>query len=108
MSNKITIEEIYKIIESAITEFNEMQDDEDQLVFEKKTVLFHREGYTEKGSLDSLGLVNFLITLDEYLDNDHRTVSMNFDINKLLEEKETTLKNIESLANYILSLQKDE
>ncbi len=66
--------------------------------------MFSRPGYTEKGVLDSMGIVNLLISIDEAMDNDQRTVSISFDVNHILENKESILQNIETLVNHIYSL----
>lgn len=100
----ISKEEIYKIVYAAIDEFNEMQDEDEQLDKTPDTVLFSRPGYTEKGVLDSMGLVNLLITLDEKLDMEQNSVDIPFDINQVLEDKEKILTHIESLVNYIYQL----
>src|SRR5688572_23483075 len=100
----ITKEEIFEIVYTAIDEFNGMQEVEEQLTKTPATVLFSRPGYTEKGVLDSMGVVNLLISIDEALDNDQRTVDMAFDINYVLENKEKILINIDSLVNYIHQL----
>lgn len=100
----VTKEEIFDILYTAIDEFNEMQEEDEQLEKKPTTVLFSRPGYTEKGVLDSMGIVNLLISIDEAMDNDQRTVGVNFDVNHILENKESILQNIETLVNHIYSL----
>ncbi len=100
----ITKEDIYKILYAAIDELNTMQEEDEQLEKKPGTVLFSRPGYTEKGVLDSMGIVNLLISVDEVLDNDQRTVDINFDVNHILEDKEKILQNIETLVNHIYAL----
>lgn len=100
----INKEDIYEILYTAIDEFNEMQEEDEQLEKKHETVLFSRPGYTEKGVLDSMGIVNLLISVDEALDNDERSVKINFDVNHILENKENILQSIETLANHIYSL----
>lgn len=100
----ISTEEIYDIVYSAIDEFNEMQEDDEQLEKMPLAVLFSRPGYTEKGVLDSMGIVNLLISIDEAMDNDQRTVDINFDVNHILENKESILQNIGTLVDHIYSL----
>jgi hypothetical protein len=102
--NATTKEDIIEIVYAAIDEFNQMQDDDEQLDKNPGTVLFSRPGYTEKGVLDSMGIVNLLISIDEALDNDQRTVDLSFDVNHILENKEQILLNIDSLVNHIHSL----
>lgn len=100
----ITTEELFDIVYAAIDEFNEMQEDDEQLEKKPSTVLFSRPGYTEKGVLDSMGIVNLLISIDEAMDNDQRTIDINFDVNHILENKENILQNIGTLVNHIYSL----
>src|SRR5688572_3385540 len=104
MSNKTTKEEILEIVYTAIDDFNEMQDEDEQLEKQPGAILFSRPGYTEKGVLDSMGIVNLLISIDEALDSDQRTVDLSFDINHILENKEQILHNIDSLVNHIHGL----
>lgn len=101
---EITKEDIYEIVYAAIDEFNEMQEQDEQLEKGPNTVLFSRPGYTEKGVLDSMGIVNLLISIDEALDNNEKSVDINFDVNNILENKESILNNIESMVNHIYSL----
>lgn len=100
----ITKEEIFDLVYQAIDEFNQMQEEDEQLSKRPEEILFTRPGYTAKGVLDSMGLVNLLISVDEVLDNNQKTVDINFDINHLLEKKESLLTSIESLVNHIYEL----
>lgn len=86
----------------AVEEFNAMQEDDEQLEPRADEVLFSRAGFTKEGKLDSMGLVNFLVTLDELMDNEEDTVGLQFDISEALEKKETVLKDINALADYIV------
>jgi hypothetical protein len=104
MSKATTKEDILEIVYAAIDEFNEMQDADEQLVKKPGSILFSRPGYTEKGVLDSMGIVNLLISIDEALDKDERTVDISFDVNHILENKEQILHNIDSLVNHIYAL----
>ena len=100
----VSKEDILEIVYAAIDELNEMQDEEEQLAKKPMEVLFSRPGYTSKGVLDSMGLVNLLISIDEAMDNDERTIDINFDLNHILENKESILENIETLVNHIYGL----
>lgn len=105
MKNSIIIkEDIFEIVYKAIDDFNEMQEEDEKLEKKPDAVIFSRPGYTQKGVLDSMGIVNLLISIDEALDNDHRTVDLSFDVNHILENKEGILLNVESLVNHIYSL----
>lgn len=100
----ISTEEIYDIVYTAIDEFNEMQEEDEQLEKKPSAVLFSRPGYTEKGVLDSMGIVNLLISIDETMDSDERSVDIHFDVNHILENKESVLQNIGTLVDHIYSL----
>lgn len=99
----ITKDKILDYIFKAAEEFNSMQEEDEQLELRADEVLFSRAGFTQAGKLDSMGLVNFLVTLDEVLDQDEETVGLHFDISEVLEQKETVLKDMNALAEYIVS-----
>lgn len=99
----ITKNKILDYIFKAAEEFNSMQEEDEQLELRADEVLFSRAGFTQAGKLDSMGLVNFLVTLDEVLDQDEETVGLHFDISEVLEQKETVLKDMNALAEYIVS-----
>lgn len=103
MAQQITKEDLLEIIYEAVDEFNQMQEDDEQLEKSPNSVLFSRPGFTETGVLDSMGLVNFLVTLDEVMDKKQASVGLAFDISKALEDKEHILASVNSLADYILS-----
>ncbi len=98
----ITKEKILEIIFQAATEFNTMQEEDEQLELRADEVLFSRAGFTQAGKIDSMGLVNFLVTLDELLDKEEETVGLHFDISEVLEQKETALRDMNALADYIV------
>ncbi|MCX7744542.1 MAG: hypothetical protein N2167_08270 [Flavobacteriales bacterium] len=102
----ISKEKILEIIYMAVEEYNAMQEEDEQLEPRPDEVLFSRAGFTKEGKLDSMGLVNFLVTLDELLDNEEETVGIWFDISEVLENKETALKDINTLADYIVAKNK--
>jgi hypothetical protein len=101
---EITKEDVYEIVYAAIDEFNEMQEEDEQLEKKPTTFLFSRPGYTGTGVLDSMGIVNLLISIDEAMDNNEKSVDISFDVNYILENKESILNNIDSLVNHIYSL----
>lgn len=93
-------ERIKTIVFKAIDEFNLSQEIDHRLEKTKEEVLFSRAGFTETGKLDSLSLVYFLVTVEEYL---QKELGTDFDLKtqELIEAKEKELKNIESLIQYI-------
>jgi len=99
----ITKDIILNYLFRAAEEFNTMQEEDEQLELRADEVLFSRAGFTQAGKLDSMGLVNFLVTLDELLDREEETVGLHFDISEVLEQKETALKDMNALADFIVS-----
>lgn len=92
---------ILNIIFEAIDEFNQFQQTDQILDKSANTILFNRSGFTEKGVLDSLGLINFLVIVETKI---KQKINSNFNLNiaDFLENKEETLKNINSLINIIM------
>lgn len=91
---------IKEIVYKAIDEFNLSQEFENQLEKHEDEILFSRAGFTRVGKLDSLTLVYFLVTIEEHI---QKAFGMNYDLKtqELIDAKETELKNISSLINYI-------
>ncbi len=100
MSN---LEKNIAIIFGAIDEFNKSQEIDGRLEKSEDTILFSRAGFTEKGALDSLSLVYFLVTVEEYLQKEYGE-NFNLKTQDLIESKEQNLKNISSLALYTENL----
>ncbi len=95
MKDKISI-----IIFDAIEEFNFSQDLENRLEKKIEEVLFSRSGYTEKGKLDSMNLVYFLVIVEQKLQK-YMGNNSTLRIQDLIEKKESDLKNIGTLIKYI-------
>lgn len=93
-------EKIKAIVFGAIDEFNMSQELDGRLEKREDEILFSRAGFTEKGVLDSLSLVYFLVTIEEYLQNIYGQ-DYNLKTQDLIETKEENLKNITSLIAYI-------
>lgn len=91
-------QDILNIVFEAIDEFNQFQQTDQLLNKSPNTVLFYRSGFTKKGVLDSLGLINFLVIVETKI---KEKTNFNFNIANLLENKEEHLKNINSLINII-------
>lgn len=84
----------------AIDNYNSFQTKELQLEKNLKTVLFSRTGFTKTGKLDSLGLVNLLVLIEEKI-NEECNISFSLPIHEIIEDKENLLKDLESLINYL-------
>ena len=93
-------EKIKAIVFGAIDEFNMSQEVDAQLKKSENEILFSRSGFTEKGTLDSLSLVYFLVTIEEYVQNIYGQ-SYSLKIQELIERKEETLKDIAALIAFI-------
>lgn len=100
MNNKDLIQ---KIIFEAIDAFNETQENETQLLKDVNEILFSRAGFTEEGKLDSMSLVYFIVTVEENLQKNYGA-QFNLKTNVLFDTKETSLKSIQSLIDYIEKL----
>ena len=96
-------EKIKEIVFNAIDEFNLSQEIENRLEKSEGEVLFSRAGFTEVGKLDSLTLVYFLVTIEEFLQKSFGS-TFNLKTQELIDAKEVELKNIASLINYIQQL----
>lgn len=95
MEKAYLIEMIYRAIE----EFNTMQEEDEQLEMTPETSL---------ADLDEVALVNFLVTLDEMMDEDQVTVAISFDIEHALENRDSLLVNVDSLADHLVQLTSPE
>ena len=96
MSNKT--KKIYNVIFEVIEEINSQLSDELQLKKSEKTVLFGRDG-----NLDSLGLVNLLVAIEQ-------NIEVVFDVNitiadeRAMSQKHNPFGTVGSLADYIMVL----
>lgn len=93
-------EKIKVIVFNAIDEFNISQEIDNKLEKMEEEVLFSRAGFTQSGKLDSLTLVYFLVTIEEYLQKEFGN-SFNLKTQDLIDSKEVELKNIATLIKYI-------
>jgi acyl carrier protein len=94
------VNKIKAVIFNAVDEFNLSQDLNDRLDKSENEILFSRVGFTESGKLDSLSLVYFLVTIEEYFQKEFGS-NFSLNIQELIDEKEDQLKNIGSLVHYI-------
>ena len=99
--------ELLEIIYRAVEEYNEMQEKEDQLLYEPNQRL-HVISDEGNGISDTAELLNLLMILDDIFDEEQETVGIHFDIHEALENKEKHLKDINTLAEYILSKNKNQ
>ena len=88
---KQLLETIYK----SLDEINENLNNAQKLIKDKNTVLFGKDG-----QLDSLGLVNFLVTIEQNIE-DEFDVSITIADEKAMSQKRSPFRTIGTLADYI-------
>jgi D-alanine--poly(phosphoribitol) ligase subunit 2 len=91
-------EKLIQAIFKGIREFNEQQPEDQHLTESLDTVLFGRSGI-----LDSLGLVNFIIAIEEQLE-DEFDITLILTDEKAMSQKNSPFKTIETLVEYITKL----
>ncbi len=90
----MTKNEIKQIIFDAIAMANHAREEEDSIPISDDTEL-----YGANGHLDSMGLVSFLIDIEEaLLDND---IEVSLSDERAMSEANSPFQNVESLVNYI-------
>ena len=98
MKKRKTIE---NTIINAVKEINERLPKEQQIFKTSKTVLFGKNG-----QLDSLGLVNLLIIIEQNIE-DEFDVSVTIADEKAMSQKHSPFRTIGTLTNYINMLLND-
>ena len=93
---------ITEIILKTVDGYNAFQSENMRLEKDKNTILFSRAGFTKDGKLDSIGLVNFLVLLENNMKTDDE--NFNLDVQHLISNKESLLKNLGTLASYLESI----
>ena len=91
-------EKIYKAVYRAIDEHNEVRETAAQLEKAPSTVLFG-----SSGALDSIALVNLVVTIEEIVHEEFGTSIILAD-EKAMSQKTSPFKTIGSLVHYIASL----
>jgi acyl carrier protein len=86
---------VIQLIFDAIDEINEQLPEEQQLTKSVDMVLFG-----ESGSLDSLGLVNFIVTIEQALE-DHFDICVTLADEKAMSLKNSPFRTVETLGEYI-------
>ena len=89
---------IYECIIAGIKDFNETFDDKIDLSKGSQTELF-----SGNGVLDSLGLVNLILSIEDKLSEEF-DISISLASEKAMSQKISPFKSIESLHNYIQEL----
>ena len=97
MANK---QKILEIIYDAVDELNEQMPKKKKIQKKPDTVFFGK-----KGSLDSLGLVNLIVSIESLIDeNLGKTITIADE--KAMSQNNSPFRSIDSLANYVCYLTK--
>jgi D-alanine--poly(phosphoribitol) ligase subunit 2 len=99
MKKRKTIE---NVVINTVREINEQLPQEQQLGQSTETVL-----YGKNGKLDSLGLVNLLVIIEQNIE-DEFDVSITIADERAMSQKHSPFRTIGSLADYIEMLLKQE
>ena len=89
------IDNIYKSIYKSIEEVNSQMSKDEQLIKSPDTVL-----YGESSSIDSIGLINIIVTVEQNIEDDFEK-SITLADQKAMSQKQSPFKTVESLAKYI-------
>ena len=95
MINRDTVQ---RVLFDAIDEINDALPDDRKLRKQPETRLFGGES-----TLDSLGLVNLIVAIEQRLDED-LGLALTLADEKALSRKASPFRSIDSLANYVLEL----
>ena len=93
---------IQNLIINAVQEINEQLPQEQQLGQSTKTVLFGKDG-----KLDSLGLVNLLVIIEQNIE-DEFDVSFTIADERAMSQKRSPFRTIGTLADYIDMLLRED
>lgn len=89
--------EIQRVIFDAIEMSNNVREDDQKIPVSEKTEL-----YGQHGNLDSMGLVSFLIDIEEsMLDRD---IQISLSDEKAMSQTRSPFRNVETLTDYIETL----
>ncbi len=98
----MTIDEILEVVLEAVEEYNLQVDDDQKVEPSVETVLFGRGG-----KLDSMGLVNMIVLVEE-------KINTKFDVNitladeRAVSQEKSPFRSVQSLADYLLILVKEQ
>ena len=93
-------DKIEQAVFAAIDAYNGFHTGDQKLEKDTTTVLFSRSGFTKEGRLDSIGLVNLLVLIEEKMQNAFGP-KIQIELQEMIEDKENILKNLESLIKYL-------
>ena len=97
----ISIEQVLEIIFECIDEFNKQELSLEPLMKEKDEVIFGKNG-----KLDSLGLVNIIVTVEEKVE-DKTGRSIVLADERAMSQEQSPFRTVETLSEYIVMLLND-
>jgi acyl carrier protein len=97
----VTKNEIQQVIFAALEMANNARDEDEQIPVSDKTEL-----YGTNGHLDSMGLVAFLIDIEESLMDKEINISLSDE--RAMSQSQSPFQNVQSLCDYIDSLIKEQ
>lgn len=94
--------ETLSLIQRAIQDFNDQNLEEEHLVDTPEAPLFGKEG-----KLDSLGLVNLILAVEERISNE---LDLNITLadERAMSRKNSPFRTVQSLADYVAERTKEE
>jgi len=98
--NEMTNDDIQQIIFDAIEMANNARDDDKQIPVSEETEL-----YGSGGELDSMGLVAFLVDIEESFQDNNINISLSDE--RAMSQSHSPFRNVQSLTDYIATLIKE-
>lgn len=95
-------EKIIGLIFNVVDEINQQLPKNNQLKKSTDTILFGKSGV-----LDSLGLVNFIVSTEQKVEEEFGT-TISLTDEKAMSQKNSPFKSIRTLADYIISMLKEK
>ena len=93
-------EKVIGLIFNVVDEINQQLSKNNQLKKSTETILFGKSGI-----LDSLGLVNFIVSTEQKIEEEFGT-TISLTDEKAMSQKNSPFKSIGTLADYIISILK--
>ena len=93
-------EKVIGLIFNVVDEINQQLSKNNQLKKSTETILFGKSGI-----LDSLGLVNFIVSTEQKIEEEFGT-AISLTDEKAMSQKNSPFKSIGTLADYIISILK--
>ena len=88
-------EKVQKAIFSAVEEINTQLTDEEKLEINKDSVL-----YGSKGKLDSLGLINLIVSVEQNIEDDF-DITITLADERAMSQEHSPFRTIKTLTDYI-------